>query len=196
MLDPYEGIVLIETGVDIHPLLHQIANSAQKIIAHDYKRRQSAFDESRRVPFNPRSEAVWTWYLGSGLEEYIPGAKEVMTEVQGLTCELKRPVEAKLKPNPHIDLGRVSNELVIVAQRRSQPRPTHVDYRPSTMWLGATKPALKVMYKGDWITIDDVPPGHLLWWRGAHAYNGAKQLEPIKHWAPYRSMTRRIIALA
>lgn len=196
MLDPEEGIVLVESGIDIHPLLQQVAAGVQQFIAQDFANKQKGLKKSRQLTFNPRSEADWSWYLESGLEQHIPGAKEVMSEVQQVTRELKKPIEARLEPDPHIDLGRVTNSLVIVAQRRSQPRPTHIDYRPSTMWLGATKPALKVMYRGEWITIDDVPPAHLLWWRGAHAYDGATQLEAIRHWAPFRSMSRRVIALA
>jgi hypothetical protein len=191
MLNPDEGIVLVETGVDIHGLLAIIGENANAIV--------TAKCERLGIPYRPRSEAAWYVDVEKDKEEIdklYRGASDLLGELSVVTAEIKKDVNKILEPPAGTYHSEPRHSVYVPILRRAQPTPRHIDYWRSTIWCGATKPALKVSYKNEWIQIDDVPPGHGLWWRGSYTYNNTDRLPAIKHWAPYRSLVRRVVALA
>ena len=194
LADPLGGVALVETGIDIHPVLHAVAAQASEIIRAEH----DAFNKMRGISreFNPRSEAYHQW-SGSTLKPYIRGATSKLRELSACARALRAPINEQLMPKD-VDSSRFDDrEPRIVAARRSRPTPNHIDLGDiSTLWFGATKPALRILHNGEWMRIDDAPPAHAFVWRGDSAHDGTRYLDPTKHTAPYRSMHRRVIALA
>lgn len=194
LADPLGGIALVETGVNIHPTLHAVAEQSSDIIRKDHEARNAK--HGLKHPFNERSEAFYGWG-GTELRPHVRGATPRLKELTVVTKEIRKPIEEQLMP-PGGNLDRLGGRNPhIVATRRSQPTPNHVDEDDiSTFWFGATQPALKVLFNGQWIDIDDVPVAHALVWRGDSAHDGTQYLDATRHIARYRSRTRRVIALA
>ncbi len=180
LLDPVRGLALVETGADVHTVLQTIERDVDGILDND------------------PTEA--TWDLGyAGLDDggnfgdYFSEQKPAMEAARLAVNELFSDCALTLAPTvSHPRYG----SLLVVAQRRSQLTPNHNDYTVVTAWLGATRPGLKVLHGDEWVTVDDVPTGHVLFWRGQLASASGNRLEPTKHYAKYRSTTRRIIMLA
>ncbi len=112
------------------------------------------------------------------------------------TREIMLPLEDALRPVKPVNGGIPHSSLYVIAERRTQLRPSHTDFNLVTMWLGATKPGFKVLCGDKWLTIDDVPAGNALLWRGHFASTDEEPLNPIQHYAKYRSIRRRIVMIA
>lgn len=193
LADPLGGIALVETGVNIHPTLHAVSDQASVIIRKEFEERNK--ERSPKPDFNPRSEAYHHW-SGSSLSPYIRGATSRLRELCVVAREIRKPINDQLRPN-NVYPPIKDTQPRIVASRRSSSTPNHVDGADvSTLWFGATKPGLQILHNGEWIPIDDVPSGHAFIWRGDSAYNGTSFLDPTRHNPVYRSMTRRVVALA
>lgn len=183
--DPLGGLALIETGVDVHELLSFIDRSADAVIgpstseASHYWMHYENDDGSRRVNL-------------SVLESYFSEQRDSIRNIYAVCSELMRPLHTQFS-HPTIEKG---DSLTVAAIRRQVLRPTHVDFSVATLWLGATKPGLRVQHNNEWITVDTVPPGHALLWRGILAHMDGIPLPPTPHYSSYRSMARRIVMIS
>lgn len=184
MAAPAGGLALVETGVDAGLLISTVAASIDDALG------------------SSKSEAVRAWnYPGTGgdyrdLLDAFEGVREIAEKLHAATEDIFEPVKTALLPPTRLEAGVQSRGIDIIAFRRQQLRPSHSDYNMGSIWLGANKPGLKVFHDGNWITVDDMPPGFALMWRGDCAYANGDFLAGIKHYSQYRSASRRIIAMA
>ncbi|MCA9331209.1 hypothetical protein KC957_04100 [Candidatus Saccharibacteria bacterium] len=95
LVDPLGGVALIETGIDIHPVLHAVADRASEIIRIEHE----AFNRMRGInrDFNPRSEAYHQW-SGSMLSSHVRGATTRLRELSVVTRSIRVPINAQLMP--------------------------------------------------------------------------------------------------
>ncbi len=189
IIDPVGGIAPIDTGFDVSGLMTSMDERIDKLL--------EGLGNSERSVYMTYSDK-WS---DEALRKLLADQLDSLSELFGISREVLAPVEEVLEPN--VPFGfTTGSQLLIGADRRIQLTPTHTDYKLLTMWFGSTKPGLKVLPangndKEDWITVDGVPPGHALLWRGQWAYDTDKKpLEPIRHYARYRSVARRIVLLS
>lgn len=184
--EPLGGLALVETGVDAHQLIDFVAAHADSAIG-ETKSEASVywFHDGPRATSNRGS---------SGLKTVFPTQVRRANAIHRAAYDILVPLQDALIPEQGFAAG--TNSVAIAATRRSQSTRNHTDYDLVTMWLGASEPALQVLNNGEWMPIDDVPVGHALVWRGDVAEAENQKLEPIKHFAAYRSVIRRIVLLA
>jgi hypothetical protein len=191
--DPLGGLALVETGVDVGGVLQTINRGIDQFVG----------------PIKSEAKIRWTHWKHWNEEGGVIYDPELMTllgeqvsiidNALEATAKIKKPILDTFAPNvPRLCTISVP-AIEINAERRTQLRPSHTDFDIVTMWLGATKPGFKVFLdtKREWLTIDDMPAGYALIWRGDLACtDDGEQLNPIRHYAQYRSVIRRIVMLA
>jgi hypothetical protein len=190
--DPLGGLILVETGVDAGGVISTIGKNVDELVG----------------PTKSEATLIWSHWdrrdsqgeptYEKDLTNLLVDSTSVLDDLVVAVSEIIKPIIGEFKPNLPSDCSISESTIMIAADRRSQLRPSHTDFDIVTAWLGATKPALKVFNEAnqEWLPIDDVPSGYALFWRGALAYNDDKvQLSPIRHYAQYRSVIRRVVML-
>lgn len=192
MADPMGGLVLVETGISIRPLLDEIEARINDIFVDDTS------EQSHMLSCNGAG--------GMYLDNEVKNVKQfaaLMPDIKALhetAREIMLPVEDVLRPSEdEVTFHPKTIPTPILkfgSLRRTELRPSHVDFSVVTAWLGATKPGLRLVdAKGEPLAIDDAPEGWAFMWRGELAFLDGKQLAPTRHYAKYRRMARRTIAL-
>lgn len=182
VMDPNGGVVLLETGIDAHTVINQVAERVDDFI------RQTRSEATHYIHLSPGCKRLYE-------ESYKPLLSGKMAQM-GRVARALRDVTDPIK-DPIIQFEeayrRVQKErLFLAVQRRSQLRPTHTDDNVLTTWLGASEPGLRVMLNGEWWRVDDVPVGHVLAWRGDRIEIHDSSLTATRHQAVYRRKKRRV----
>lgn len=191
--EPLGGLALVETGVDTRSALHSIEQEIDGYVGPT--KSEAGITWIHWIHFDTEGNPIYD----DGLATLLKDKLSVLDDALQATIEISKPIIDTFKPNVPILRSISDPGILIHAERRSQLRPSHIDFDIVTMWLGATKPGLKVFdtKRQDWLTIDNVPAGHALLWRGDVVYTDDQEyLEPVRHYAQYRSVARRITMIS
>lgn len=191
LADPLGGVALIETGVDVTGLLQSVARKADKLMADSPSEQKQVW--GMEIEAHPMVHVG-----GYSLRRHFPYRRRILNRLAGELADIERPLTRALMNEPEQAHGHGQGvSLFAIAMRRSFLSKTHVDQIGQvTLWLGATQPGLRVMIDGAWREVPNVPPAHALVWRAADAYHDGKLLEPIPHYAQYRSRRHRAILVS